>query len=54
MFAAVRKAILTRVVTGVLITCVGVHTGVKVRNDLPESCMPQRRKKRGKNTYEGK
>jgi hypothetical protein len=41
MFAAIRKSILARIVTGVLITCVGAHTGVRVHDGSPESCVPQ-------------
>lgn len=48
MFAAVRKAILRRVVTGVLVTGVGVHTGVEIHNGSQESCVSHVYKKLGK------
>jgi hypothetical protein len=51
MFTAIRKAILTRLVTGILITGVGVHTGFRAHNGSPESCI---RKMRGKNICEKK
>jgi hypothetical protein len=48
MFAAIRKAILTRVVTGILITGAGVHTGFRAHNGSPQPSMPHTRRMRGK------
>jgi len=52
MFAAIRKAILMRVVTGILITGFGVHTGFRAHNGSPQPCMPHIRRTRGKNVDE--
>jgi len=51
MFAAIRKAILTRVVTGILITGAGVHTGFRAHNGSPHPHMPHTCRVRGKNIY---
>jgi len=52
MFAAIRKAILTRVVTGILITGVGVHTCFRAHNGSPQPCMPHISRMHGKNIYD--
>jgi len=49
MFGAIRKAVLTRIVTGILITGFGVHSGFRAHNDPPQPCMPHTRRMRGKN-----
>lgn len=54
MFARYGKAILMRVVTGILITGVGVHNGFRAHDDSPQPCMPHIRRMRGKNIYEKK
>jgi hypothetical protein len=52
MFGGIRKAILTRIVTGILITTLGVHTGFRDHNGPLQPCMPHGRRMRGKNIYE--
>jgi hypothetical protein len=56
MFAAISKDILKRVVTGILITGFGVHTGFRAHDGSPKPCtrMPHIRRVRGKNIYEKK
>jgi hypothetical protein len=54
MFTRFSKAILMRVVTGILITGVGVHTGFGAQDGSPQPCMPHTRRMRGKNIYEKK
>jgi len=54
MFARFSKAILMRVVTGVLMTGVGIHTGFRAHDGSTQPCMPHICRMRGKNIYEKK